>query len=276
MIHSWLEKGPSAYHELQKTILDAAVHMLRPGGMLLYSTCTFSPKEDEETIAYVLEQYPTLSLAALPKQAGFCDGLPPYEGCIRLYPHRIEGEGHFLALLQKRSDASEAEGQQAGAAPRGQKQKSKVPSEVLRAFDEFLQHVHSKALTDMLEKQTLLYVESNLYLLPEALPYHDHLRYLRTGLLLGTMERNGRWEPSQALAMYLKKADYAFCMELSSDDINVTKYLKGETLLLPREPHIDAGKVPVLVCADGFPLGWGKVNQHMLKNKYPVGWRMQS
>lgn len=84
LIHSWLEKGPAVYREMQRTILDSAVKMLRPGGMLLYSTCTFSPMEDEETVAYVLEQYPELSLTVLPKQAGFRDGMPPYEGCIHI------------------------------------------------------------------------------------------------------------------------------------------------------------------------------------------------
>jgi len=95
------------------------------------------------------------------------------------------------------------------------------------------------------------------------------LRFLRTGLLLGT-QKKGRFEPSQALAMCLRQEEYPNCVSLAGDSIEARKYLKGETVQLP---GMYSGWV--LVCADGYPLGWAKGMQGALKNKYYPGWRMQ-
>ena len=102
LIESWKERGPEYYAPIQKEILDCAVQMLKPGGMLAYSTCTFSREEDEEAIAYIVNRYPELSFVQPDMAEGFAAGAAPCEKCIRIWPHRVEGEGHFFALLKKR------------------------------------------------------------------------------------------------------------------------------------------------------------------------------
>lgn len=108
--------------------------------------------------------------------------------------------------------------------------------------------------------------------MPEGLPDLRGIRFLRTGLLMGELKKN-RFEPSQALAMYMNKGDYEDTLDFSAEDERVSRYLKGETL--------DAGDMASgrskgwhLICVDGYPLGWGKLSGGVLKNKYLPGWRM--
>ena len=103
MVKSWNEKGPDYYAPLQRQILDCAVQMLAPGGKLVYSTCTFDRDEDEGTIEYILEKYPQMAVVPQKPEYGF-EGSRGIEGCLRLFPHRLEGEGHFVALLEKRTE----------------------------------------------------------------------------------------------------------------------------------------------------------------------------
>jgi len=110
--------------------------------------------------------------------------------------------------------------------------------------------------------------EKKLYLLPQELPDLSGLRLLRQGLLLGE-EKKGRFEPSQALAMALKKEEYPWVY--SPKEADVIRYLKCETIEVDK---IFADGY-VLVCAGGYPLGWAKYSGGRLKNKYLPGWRMQ-
>ena len=110
--------------------------------------------------------------------------------------------------------------------------------------------------------------------MPEGLPRLNGIRFLRTGLLLGELKKK-RFEPSQALAMNLKKDEYLYTIDFPVSDERVVKYLKGDTLDVedltsPKE------KGWYLVCVDGYPLGFGKLTNQMLKNKYLPGWRWQS
>lgn len=107
MVKSWNEKGPDYYAPLQRQILDCAVQMLAPGGKLVYSTCTFDRDEDEGTIEYILEKYPQMAVVPQKPEYGF-EGSRGIEGCLRLFPHRLEGEGHFVALLEKRTEKPDA------------------------------------------------------------------------------------------------------------------------------------------------------------------------
>lgn len=101
MVQDWLEKGPGYYQGIQREILLETVKMLKPGGYLLYSTCTFSVGENEENVKFLLEKNGEMELVPLPGFAGAADGIG-LSGVIRLFPHRIDGEGHFAALLRKR------------------------------------------------------------------------------------------------------------------------------------------------------------------------------
>ena len=103
MFRDWLAKGPSFYQPIQAQILRTAATMLKPGGHLLYSTCTFSREEDEDNVISFLEDTPEMELVPIPLRPGFSEGF--LEGSIRLWPHHTRGEGHFLALMRKKGAA---------------------------------------------------------------------------------------------------------------------------------------------------------------------------
>ena len=103
MVKDWTSRGPEYYSPIQRRILEQTVAMLKPGGVLLYSTCTFSRLEDEDNVNFLLESHPEMELVPfnLASVPGSADGIG-LNGCMRLFPHRMKGEGHFLALLRKR------------------------------------------------------------------------------------------------------------------------------------------------------------------------------
>lgn len=105
MVKSWDAEMLAFCRSEQAKILEACAPMLKAGGMLLYSTCTFSPEENEKSIGNFLERHPEFELMPIAKKNGFAEGLAPYTDCARLYPHRLKGEGHFLALLRKKEAA---------------------------------------------------------------------------------------------------------------------------------------------------------------------------
>lgn len=260
MVKSWLEKGPEFYRPIQESIIKQGVLMLKPGGYLLYSTCTFSRIEDEGVIESLLQEYPEMELVPLPLFEGASDGIG-LSGCIRLFPHKLKGEGHFLALLRKRGGETDLTWSPEYKTP-GNRLLDKEPE-----LKKFLNLIDKKP-----DEDRILLKHDCVYYLPEHCQVKPGLRYLRTGLLLGQL-KNGRFEPSQALAMVLKPESFAAHISFSREDDRVIRYLKGETLSL-RE-----GEAPVkgwcLVCVDGFPLGFAKGTGSMLKNKYYPGWRWQ-
>ena len=155
----------------------------------------------------------------------------------------------------------------------------KIPEEL----EEFLGH-----LTLPLDPSRLDLKKERVYYMPAELPDLKGIRFLRTGLLLGELKKN-RFEPSQALAMYLKMEEYDQVLNLSVEDERVHRYLKGETLDVSdlcsnssqKKQKAGSGRKQKdkgwsLVCVDGYPLGWGKLASGTLKNKYLPGWRWQS
>lgn len=296
LIKSWLEHGPEYYAPIQKEILRQAVRMLKPGGYLLYSTCTFAVEEDEAVIDWILGECPEMELATISPwdgAAGGVDGKP----VIRLFPHRIRGEGHFLALLCKRGGAEMSEMLEAAGTlerpelseiphlgRRSGPRKLPVPPKVasiseqkissdIRSLEKESDFAKWEALLDEKFDRNRLMIKDNLvYYLPAEFDRSWKLRYLRTGLLLGEWKKK-RFEPSQAVAMTLGPDRYQQIFSLRREDERVLRYLKGETIAL--EPGEAAGKGWVLVCVDGYPLGWAKYAGNTLKNKYYPGWRWQ-
>lgn len=279
MVKDWSQRGPAYYSPLQREILFDAVRLLKPGGMLLYSTCTFSKEEDEGTVLAALDKFPELELRPLDHSLvpGACsfEELP---GCMRLFPHRLKGEGHFLALLQKKrvlkpgaaddmtADMSPAVGKNAGAQAGSGAKAGKV-LEKQPELAEFL-----KALKLPVDPNRIMIRQDLAYLLPDGITDSISLRFLRTGLLLGEIKK-GRFEPSQALAMALKPEQFPCVLRLGMGDERVVRYLKGETVSLAEGE--DAVKGWCLVCMDEYPLGWAKGAGRNLKNKYYPGWRWQ-
>ena len=250
IIKSWMERKNQYYVTIQKGIVENAVKMLKPGGMVVYSTCTFSSEENEDIIAHMLEVCPELHLIDLSEHyEGFCQGIHGMKECIRIYPHKVHGEGHFVALLQK------------GEAKTNEYKERKA-------------HLVSDEFLDLITKQwtngTFETIKDKLYFIPNTNTNMKGLRLLRTGLLIGEFKKN-RFEPSQSLAMALKANEFKHVISLPASDDRVIKYLKGET--------IDVSDIDVktkgwmLFCVDGFPLGFGKIQKGIIKNKYAKGWR---
>ena len=268
MVKDWLQKGPDYYVPIQRKLLLDAADMLKKGGMLLYSTCTFSVKENEENIAYLLQERPDMELLMPEWDEYFSHGKKEgFENCIRIFPHLAPGEGHFAALLGKRTDG---EGQSKKYLKKPAKSK-KTPVSDLKDCPEFA--VFMQQITKPLSGKTEVQKE-RIYLLPEGTKIERGIRYLRTGLYLGDQKKK-RFEPSQALAMCLKAEDFKKSVSFKGDDERVIRYLKGETLDLS-DTEAENEKGWVLVCVDGYGLGWGKAAGGTLKNKYYAGWRMQS
>lgn len=269
MAKDWVQRGPSYYAPLQRRIAGEAVTMLKPGGMMLYSTCTFSREEDEKNIEYLLEQYPQMELCPLKRSLvpGAVGGIG-LEGCMRLYPHRLKGEGHFLALLRKKpgkdGEPPENPAPEFSHAPAG---KSPEPMGEQEDFWKFME----STLADF-DRQRLVLHQNHIYYLPEGLDWNLPLRFLRTGLLLGEVKK-GRFEPSQALAMALGKDGFNPVLRLKQEDERVIRYLKGETIAL--EPQEGPVKGWCLVSMEDYPMGWGKGTGMSIKNKYYPGWRWQ-
>jgi NOL1/NOP2/fmu family ribosome biogenesis protein/23S rRNA U2552 (ribose-2'-O)-methylase RlmE/FtsJ len=258
LIKSYEEHGPEYYSNIQKEILDCAVQLLAPGGMLLYSTCTFSELEDEDVVQYVLDQYDEMSLCRIENRfEHFCEGRKGLTDCLRLFPHKIKGEGHFLALLQKESSHRK----EANHSPQGFKIcKEKEVMDFLNLIKwDFCDY-------QILEKDSLVYaIHKDLAIAPAV-------RFLRTGLLLGEL-KNGRFTPSQSFAMGLRMEDYPNCLDMKGSDERVIRYLKGETIFLNENEDLKNGYC--LICVDSLPLGFAKIQGKNCKNKYQTGWRWQ-
>jgi len=259
---SWNSYNSSICSGMQKDILGQAASMLRPGGQLLYSTCTFAPEENEDVLADFLRGHPEFVLKPLPAFPGWESGRPdwaasqPQESRLadtrRLWPHKIRGEGHFLALLAKRGENNLPD----AAAPSN--------AALHPAWIDFMAENLSQPLPGPFVQQ-----DQFLYQVPPEVPSLKGLKVPRPGWFLGTL-KNNRFEPSQALALGLRQQDVQRYVSFPREDFRLDKYLKGETLL------VDGCKGWTLVCVEEFPLGWAKQTGEMLKNYYPAGWRLGS
>lgn len=274
--------------ERQDEILDNAAKMLRPGGRLVYSTCTFAPAENEGSISRFLKAHPDFHLLKIDKsvfgETG-CDGVPAYveepaehlEDTLRLWPHHIQGEGHFAALLEK--DGGVQPGYRAPAASGYIKT---VPEKELGEYMVFVrenlrvcEESNACGSSDGNGIRKLLgacgkpdgmggYITfgDNLYFVPEGMPSLKGLKVLRPGLHIGEMKKN-RFEPSHAFALALSPREVRHVWNLEASDPKVTAYLNGQTF--PAEGE----KGWYLICVDGFSLGWGKLAGGIMKNHYP-------
>jgi NOL1/NOP2/sun family putative RNA methylase len=254
LIKSWESQGPDFFAPIQKGILKAAADMLKEGGYLLYSTCTFSKEEDEDNIFEFLNEHEDFELEHIYEYEGFVRAYG-MEEAIRLFPHHLKGEGHFVALLKKKGNLAENVRYTFS-------DNKKVPDDI----KEFLKEYDVKIDTDRMEISG-----EKVYILPRQTDNLKGIRILRSGLLLGELKKN-RFEPSQAFAMTMDPERYSTVVNLKADDVNVVKYLKGETIDV--EDTAIRGKAKnVLVCVDGYVLGWGRLNGTTIKNKYLPGWR---
>ena len=255
---------------IQRSLILKAADMLCPGGMLMYSTCTFEPDEDEEVIRYLLRRRPDMELVPLPDYEGFCPGFAspgdvyPVSRCVRIFPHHMEAEGHFMALLQKKGASSH------GSVLSFPKPEKEAAGAVLDFFKEIGLSTLGGEVPD---PGRILIRADRAYYLPAVLPDVKGLSFLRLGLYLGELKKN-RFEPSEPLSLAIHKGEAARTIDLPVYDPRLIRYLKGETLsILPGEASGEKGWH--LLTVSGYPLGFGKLVNGTLKNKYPAGWRLQ-
>ena len=240
-VADWTEELVDMCARRQGEILDAAAKMLRPGGRLVYSTCTFAPREDEEAVASFLARHPDFA----PEKVDAPWFTPGENGSFRLWPHKLLGEGHFAAVL-RRMDGNGEDGNPASGAS--------LPGGWLRfAREQGISLPAGKAVR----------FGDTLFWAPEEMPDISRLRVLRPGLELGTLKKD-RLEPAHALALWLRPREGD--TRLAPDSPELAGYLRGETIPGSRRGF-------QLVCAGEYTLGWAKGDGQILKNHYPKGLR---
>ena len=238
-VTDWSPETVAMCAQRQREILDSAACLVRPGGRLVYSTCTFAPEEDEQTVADFLRNHPEFFAEAA--EAPWFTRVG--EGQFRLWPHKLLGEGHFAAVL-RRQGAEEPE-------------RRSMPGERLPAqWTGF-----AKELGIRLPPGKAVFFGQSLYWAPEELPDIRGIRVLRPGLELGEVKKD-RFEPGHGLALWLKDAGVTQVLEPAA----LEKYLHGETVASEKRGWC-------LVKAGAFSLGWGKGDGKILKNHYPKGLR---
>lgn len=249
---------------LQREIFDSAYHMLKPGGVIVYSTCTFNPDENERNIEFFVTKY-DLMVDKLSPIGGFEPSRAEwtkskdemFNGGLRLWPHKAKGEGHFVCRLIKKGSITEnnisesIKGYTSKEAEEAAEAFREFASENLIGFEDGIYHIKG----------------TSLYKLPQYMEHVPQVRWEKAGLYLGEYKK-GFFEPSQSLLMSLKTENFKRIARYNKDDHNVIRYLKGETLFFEGEKGYTA------VCYEDYPLGWAKQNEGMLKNLYPKSWRM--
>ncbi|MDP3385989.1 MAG: NOL1/NOP2/sun family putative RNA methylase [Eubacteriales bacterium] len=247
------------FTDLQKAILSAAGEMLKPGGSMVYSTCTFSLEENEEIIDWFLSRnhefktIPADNLDRFINHVSF--GFNGFDDAVRIWPHRHKGEGHFAVRLEKDSSGC------ADVQKDVENSSQPVPKAAEEAVFDFFKEI-GLANEGWLEN---LHYERDKALLFDATFLKDY-NYIYKGLEVGYF-KNNRFFPSQALAMVANLAVNKK-IDISSQDINASKYLKGESI------YLEGSNGWTLVTIDGYPVGWGKLLDGLLKNHYLKEWRL--
>ena len=286
-VRSWKRHDAKALKAIQRSLLEQAHAMLRPGGRMVYSTCTYNPDENERQIAWALEQYPDLSLTPVPAYPGglvpgradWVPSHPELAGAVRVWPHLANGEGQFAAMLQKKGqpetvDMNPLQGH-------GRLLGNEVSAPVLEALGAFVTDTlrpdaaflgtARKPLSCLMSQQALILFGSALYWAGygKTCPSQrlEGLRMEMPGLYLGEWQ-SGRYAPSTAFLHALEPDAVRRRLVLDVRDASVSRYLHGETLM-----H-DGVRGWVAIMVDDFPLGWGKQEDGFIKNQYPKGWRM--
>ncbi len=268
----WKPEMPHSCALRQFTILEQAAIMVKPGGCLAYTTCTFSPEENEGVIASFLSKHPDFDIKPIDHRAGLDLSRPEWIGlpqdqqiskAVRIWPHRSPGEGHFIALLVKNRGLNPnwKEKSSRSAPPvRTRRNKQKLTS--MSILDDFSR----TNLNLLFEREQLLQSGSYVYKSPGNPPQNTRLKIIHPGWWIGSI-RNERFIPSHALAMGIQARDSRQALALQTGDERVFIYLRGGSFA---DLGVDGW---VLITLDGYPLGWGKRVQNVIKNHYPRGLR---
>ncbi len=240
-VTDWSEETVAMCARRQADILRDGAKLVRPGGRLVYSTCTFAPAENEEAVAAFLDSNPDFEPEEISAPWFTQVGL----GQFRLWPHKLLGEGHFAAVLRKIGDDDVS-----GEGCPGQK----LPKQWL---------TFAEALDISLPAGKAILFGETLYWAPTDTPDLKGLKVQRPGLELGQVKKD-RFDPAHALALWLKTCRNT--LSLGAESTEIRQYLHGDVL-----PCKERGWC--LVQVDGYSIGWGKSDGNMLKNHYPKGLR---
>lgn len=318
-MEEWSKKQVQSCALRQQEILSNAAEMLMAGGTLVYSTCTFSPEENEQTIARFLAEHEEFEVMEQ-KAPWFMPGRPEWalprlieagnpgpeqnlarteaktesesedlKKTLRLWPHHLRGEGHFVAVLRKKGTSpeermpllsrNEEEKKQSRKNTGGGKgsgdRRGGLDGDKQRALLEFTEASLSKETADWILAGELILFGDQLYRLPENAPSLKGLKVLRAGLHIGEFKKN-RFEPSHALALALGMQDVRCAVDLELKDTRTNAFFMGESLQIRESdlaPNTLGQKGWALLCVDGFSAGWGKLTGNQFKNHYPKGLR---
>lgn len=261
-IEQWSMENVAICAARQKEILDNAAVMLKPGGTIVYSTCTFSKEENEDVIECFLERHPDFTL----------------EEMERFWPHKVDGEGHFVAKLVRRGcvdtdlKADRKTKKNKNSKNRKNETKPALTKENMKLLTEFLEETISEDMAAWIKNSRLVMFGEQLYRLPDMEVDIKGLKVQRAGLHIGEFKKQ-RFEPSHSLALALKLNDAKNVVKLTCDNPQTIGFFNGQSVMLSDEQAAECKKGWALVCVDGYPAGWGKVNGAQVKNHYPKGLR---
>lgn len=261
-IEQWSMENVAICAARQKEILDNAAVMLKPGGVIVYSTCTFSKEENEDVIEYFLERHPDFTL----------------EEMERFWPHKVDGEGHFVAKLVRRGsvDTGFKSDRQTKKIKNNKNRKNEtkpaLTKENMKLLSEFLDETISEDMAAWIKNSRLVMFGEQLYRLPDMEVDIKGLKVQRAGLHIGEFKKQ-RFEPSHSLALALKLNDAKNVVKLTCDNPQTIGFFNGQSVMLSDEHAAECKKGWALVCVDGYTAGWGKVNGTQVKNHYPKGLR---
>lgn len=299
----WSPENVTLCASRQAEILDEAAKMLRAGGYLVYSTCTFAPAENEGAVMDFLTRHPEFEVIPSDQPAvsesrnrGLLDGgnpewadgygqypaehLEQVRNAYRVFPHHCDGEGHFAALLRKCGEGealplTRTESKKKGKKPEkssGGKGKPSSETVAVSLFEDFCREVMGGVPAWVGDTVPCLFGDK-LYLIPKALCGDSDpaealkgLRVLRAGLCVGTIAGLDRGR-----GRFEPDHALALCAGLPIRSFPVdydtaAAYLRGETI-----PCALRGWYTVTY--EGLPLGWGKASDGVMKNHYPKGLR---
>lgn len=277
--NEWSMENVKICSDRQEEILNYAASMLKPGGRMVYSTCTFAPEENELNILRFLSKHPEFHIVKPKLYEGMSTGNPDYikicdnidynldfselnqnfindlNNTIRLLPHKLNGEGHFVAIFEKNVSENIDNQKSKNKTIKGVSEKS------IKDYIDFCDLFLTKKL-----KGIHVMFGNQLNLLPESCPPLDKIKVLRAGLNLGTFLKN-RFEPSHSLAMALRPNEVKNHIDLSLNDETIYKYINGETF------EYSGTKGWYLITVEGISIGFGKLAGDVMKNHYPKGLR---
>lgn len=279
-VNEWSPQNVEICAARQKEILDNAATMLKAGGTIVYSTCTFSKEENEDVIEYFLQEHPDFTVEKLE----------------RFWPHKQDGEGHFVAKLVRRGSVNEFDAdyevceencnkvedtglkddrktkKNKNNKNRKNETKSALTKENMKLLSEFLDETVSEDMAAWIKNARFVMFGEQLYRLPDMEVDIKGLKVQRAGLHIGEFKKQ-RFEPSHSLALALKLSEAKNVVKLTCDDPQTTGFFNGQSVMLSDVQAAECKKGWALVCVDGYPAGWGKVNGTQVKNHYPKGLR---